>query len=88
MKTRVLVDAVAGSGETPERLVLGFFYSDNIARIDIPVPPPLFAGEPQIDSFKRSLQEMLAALNKWEAECGQIEIKDSPARKREQAKRS
>jgi hypothetical protein len=86
MKARVVVDTVAGSGESPERVVLGFFYDENVARIDISVPEPLFDREPQIDVFRRSLQELLAALNKWEADRGQIETKDEQVHARSEAR--
>jgi hypothetical protein len=86
MKTRVVVDTVAGSGESPERVVLGIFYDENVARIDISVSESLFDREPQIDVFRRSFQELLSALKKWEAEHGQIETKDEQAHTRSEAR--
>jgi len=86
MKTRVLVDTVAGSGESPERVVLGVFYDENVARIDMSVPEPLFDREPQIDIFRRSLQELISALNKWEADRGKIETKNEQAHSRTEAR--
>jgi hypothetical protein len=48
------------------RVTLVFEYDSGGARIEFPVPKPLYDREPGIDAYRRELKRMLQALAEWE----------------------
>jgi hypothetical protein len=73
MAAQIRVETIAGPSDKPERVILTMQYFNKFARLDLPVPPPLFDGEPGLDGFKRELHELTHALDQWTRSQGQIE---------------
>ena len=64
---RIYVELLHGPREAPERITLNVRYADKEARIELPVPKPLFDREPGVEAYRRELHQLLEALGGWEA---------------------
>jgi hypothetical protein len=68
----IYVEVLNRSKDEPERVTLNVRYADKEARIELPVPAPLFEREPGVEAYRRELLALIEALGEWEGSRGEI----------------
>jgi hypothetical protein len=72
-RATVGLDELLGSIDQTGWARLVVSYEGKEARIELPVPEPLFDREPRIEAARRGLLDLLGALEAWERSHASIE---------------